>query len=122
MRTIIAGGRDYQMTPDDWRFLDTVGITEVVCGEARGADTGGKNWAKARCLPVKSFPADWDRYKKRAGYLRNAQMAQYAEAVVLFPGGNGTANMREEAIKVGIKVIEAPTTKDESHGAGREEA
>jgi hypothetical protein len=38
MKTIIAGGRHYRLTDEDYDFLDTLGITEVVCGGATGAD------------------------------------------------------------------------------------
>lgn len=41
------------------------------------------------------MPADWDRLGKKAGMVRNAQMADYADAAIVFWDGksNGTANM-----------------------------
>ncbi len=108
MTTIIAGGRDYRLTEEDFLWLDTIkpGISEVVCGGARGADTGGFNWGWSRGIPVKSFPADWKMYGKAAGFIRNCQMAKYAERVVLFPGGRGTAHMRQVAQQAGLIIIE----------------
>ena len=108
MTTIIAGGRDYHLTEEDFLWLDTIkpGISEVVCGGARGADTGGFNWGWSRGIPVKSFPADWKTHGKAAGFIRNCQMAKYAERVILFPGGRGTAHMRQEAKKAGLIIIE----------------
>lgn len=102
--TIIAGGRDYELTPEDEAWLDTLPIREVVSGGARGADAGGEVWANKRNLPITRFPADWDTHGKRAGWLRNCEMADYAQAVVLFPGGRGTASMRQEAEKRGLVI------------------
>lgn len=57
---------------------------EIVSGTARGADELGERYAAERGLPVKRFPADWDQYGRSAGYKRNAQMAEYADAAVIF--------------------------------------
>lgn len=108
MKTIIAGGRDYQLTEADRQRLDTQGISEVVCGGCSGADTGGFNWGWSRDIPVKTFVADWKAHGKAAGPIRNAEMARYAERCILLPGNRGTASMRREAMKAGIPVVEAP--------------
>lgn len=106
MKTIIAGGRDYQFTDTDHKKLDSlkVYITEVICGEARGADTCGKLWAKANNIPVKSFFANWNAFGKSAGYKRNVQMAEYADALIIFPGGKGTEHMFNIATEKGLKI------------------
>lgn len=101
-RTIIAGGRDYHLTKEDRAFLDTLPICEVVSGGAPGADSGGEAWAALREVPVRRFPANWAKYGKAAGPMRNQEMADYAEAVVLFPGGAGTADMRRRAKSSGL--------------------
>lgn len=110
MKVIIAGGRDYELTDADRARLDRarseLPITEVVCGCARGADTGGEDWAKARGVPVARFPADWKKFGRSAGPRRNLQMAQYAEALIAFPGGSGTANMVQQATERGLKVLD----------------
>ena len=114
MKVIIAGGRDYHLTDEDFRKLDRlhakVGITQVVSGCQRGADKGGELWATRNHIPVKPFPADWQKYGRRAGPIRNAAMAKLVGSeglCVLFPGGDGTASMREEAGRVGVKVIDS---------------
>jgi hypothetical protein len=108
MKTIIAGGRNYELTPEDFHLLDSlhgsIPITEVVCGMARGADQMGRDWALWRDIPVKEFPADWKTYGHHAGSIRNVAMAEYAEALVAFPGGRGTAHMIREATKRGFKM------------------
>ena len=116
MKAIIAGGRDYSFTNDDYYWLDELleefSITEIVHGGARGADACADRWAKDRGVKVKPFPVskkDWDTIGKRAGPLRNRKMARYVGEYglcILFPGGDGTASMREEADIVGVRVIE----------------
>jgi hypothetical protein len=108
MRLIVAGGRDYQFTEGDIAFLDKVApaITEVVSGGATGADRCGEEWASKNGIPVKVFPADWDTHGKAAGPLRNRQMAEYAQGVILFPGGAGTASMHREAAANGLYIVD----------------
>ena len=106
MKTIIAGGRHYDLTVQDIEKLDQLKdkITEVVSGCARGVDTQGENWAEKNNIKISKFPAEWDKYGKSAGYKRNQQMAKYANAVVLFPGGKGTNHMYDIAKKEGLVV------------------
>tara|TARA_R110002126_G_scaffold132550_1_gene276582 strand:- start:95 stop:616 length:522 start_codon:yes stop_codon:yes gene_type:complete len=102
---IIAGGRDYQFTNEDYWFLDTLGIKEVVSGCAKGADSCGEAWAKARGIPIKRFPAHWHEFGKSAGNIRNRQMAVYADNLVLFPGKTGSANMLEVAKSLNLNTF-----------------
>lgn len=111
MKTIIAGGRDYFFSLEDEAFLDSLPITEVVCGCAKGADTCGEEWALERGLPVKRFPAKWDKFGLGAGHIRNRQMALYAEVVVLFPGGKGTASMHKTAKELGLTIHKMKETE-----------
>lgn len=109
MKCIIAGGRDYKPSKKDAETIEQLisihGITEIVSGGCSGADAFGEHVAKKLNLSLKIFPADWARYGKSAGPIRNKQMAEYAEAIILLPGGNGTASMRAEAIKAGLQFI-----------------
>jgi predicted Rossmann-fold nucleotide-binding protein len=127
MKLIIAGGRDYQLTDADYDSLDellsSLPIQEVVHGGATGADECGEAWAKLRGIPVHPpFKADWydltkpdaiiktDRngrkYDAYAGPRRNKEMAAYADAVALFPGGDGTASMYRAAKGSGIEIYD----------------
>jgi len=92
MRVIIAGGRTF----DDLMLLaDKMGTftqrylhIQVISGKARGADTLGETWARDFTdMPVLEFPADWDTHGKRAGWIRNNQMADVATHVVVFWNG-----------------------------------
>jgi hypothetical protein len=108
MKTIIAGGRDYHLTDEDFHKLDQLKgtISEVVSGCARGVDTTGEIWANKNNIPVKKLPADWNKYGKSAGYKRNQQMAEYADAVILFPGGKGTNHMYDIAKRKGLDIYD----------------
>ena len=110
MRVIIAGGRDYELSETEISHLNvllvTLPIKEVVSGGARGVDTCGEAWARRFGLPVKRFPADWTRHRRSAGPIRNGEMAAYADALVAFPGGRGTADMVKQATAKGLKVFD----------------
>jgi len=80
-------------------------LTEVVSGGAKGADEFGEFIAKSYNTKLTVFPADWNKHGMAAGLIRNKQMVEYADAVVLFPGGKGTANMKEQAEKMNLKII-----------------
>lgn len=109
MKVIIAGGRTFEPKSEHKKWLKEtltkLGATEIVCGMAKGADMFGFQVAKEMYIPVKEFPANWYLFGKKAGYLRNEEMAQYADACVLFPGGKGTALMEILAKRYEIPVI-----------------
>ena len=54
-------------------------VTEIVSGGAKGVDRLGEWYARQRGLPCKAFPAQWAKYGKSAGPIRNAEMAEYAD-------------------------------------------
>jgi len=102
MKVIVAGSRNW--TKRDWLFTEldklrnTLPITEVVSGGAKGADSLGEFWAEKRGVPLTRFPAEWLRedgtVDKAAGFKRNVKMAEYADALVAFSTGTkGTAHM-----------------------------
>lgn len=110
-RVIIAGGRDF----DDYDLVVSTmdkllqNITEpitIVCGMARGADTLGERYAISKGYEVTRFPADWGKFGKAAGYKRNEQMAQNADALVAFWDGSsrGTKHMIDLAHKYNLRV------------------
>lgn len=108
MKTIIAGSRSCDCMAELELAIRTCGfeITEVVSGTARGADLLGEKWARNNGIPIKRFPADWDKHGKSAGYRRNEEMAQYADSLVALWDGEsrGTAHMVKIARKAGLSV------------------
>ncbi|WNF07240.1 DUF2493 domain-containing protein [Brevibacillus borstelensis] len=78
----------------------------IVSGGARGADKLGERYAKENDYLVEVHPADWDRHGKRAGYIRNKEMAEVANALIAFWDGKsrGTRMMIELARSHGLDV------------------
>lgn len=103
MRVIIAGSRSITNIEHVVRAVHKSGfnITEVVEGGARGVDTLAFDYAHANNIPVKVFPANWNKYGRSAGMMRNAEMADYAEALIAIWDGKsrGTRHMIDVADK-----------------------
>ena len=111
MKLIIAGGRefnDYELLKEklDNLLINNTDDVEIVSGKARGADSLGEKYAKEKGYPVKEFPAKWNEYGKRAGYLRNEEMALYATHCVCFWDGKskGTKHMIDLAKKSNLNL------------------
>ena len=125
LRIIVAGSRDfnnYQLLSDTlMKYLEDIDFTDnvdnpsqvkFVSGTARGADVLGEQFAYTWGYEVKRFPADWDGLGKRAGYVRNAEMAKFAIAdgnygmLIAFWDGKskGTKHMIDLANKHGLEV------------------
>lgn len=97
MKVIIAGSRtfyNYDLVEETMKNLE-IEVTEIVCGEAFGADTQGRKWAIKHNIPIKSFYPEWDKYGNYAGIRRNHQMGDYADYLVAFWDGksSGTKDM-----------------------------
>jgi len=110
MRLIITGGRDYRFTSQDTEVLDWLrtefDVSTVVSGGDNGADLCGEIWAEYRNIPVDRYPAQWGIYGRKSRLIRSLQMARNADAVILFPGGRGTASMRAIALQEGLMVFD----------------
>lgn len=113
MRVLVCGGRYF----DEWRMvataLDTLEVTVLMQGGARGADALALKWAETRGVPVITFPANW-RAGKRGGPERNAFMLEEGKPhlVVAFPGGTGTQDMIRRAEAAGVPVKRFPLSPD----------
>lgn len=110
-KVIIAGTRnfdDYQLLK---RYADKILANvskpiEIVSGRCRGADLLGEHYASEKRFLLTFFEAKWSEYGRRAGPMRNAQMASYADALIALWDGKskGTKNMIDEALKAGISI------------------
>ena len=89
MKTIIAGGRDITDYALVVAAVDACGwdISEVVSGTARGVDALGESYAAENGLPVKRFRPDWNQFGRAAGPMRNRDMAEYADALLVIWDG-----------------------------------
>lgn len=121
MRVLVCGGRTFCMKDGKYiieqmekafEWLDVIHaerqFTCVIQGEAHGGDTVGKTWAKLEGIPVECYPANWKKYGKRAGYIRNKQMLDEGnpELIIALPGGEGTDMMKRIGRESGVEVIE----------------
>ena len=115
MKVIIAGSRNITDYNSVKLAIIKSGfvIDEIVSGGAKGVDALGEKFAYENCISLKIFPANWDKYGKSAGYIRNQQMAKYADALIAIWDGKsmGTKHMIELAKKRNIRIyLECPNS------------
>jgi len=122
MRLLVTGGRYFSNRQLLHQTLDLLHaqhpFTVVIHGAAGGADELAGQWANANQVPIEAYPAEWRRYGRAAGVLRNTAMLNSGpDLVVAFPGGKGTADMVRKAEQAGLNVvvIDDPSIKS---GAG----
>ena len=86
----------------------------IISGGARGADTLGEKYAQDEGFSLEVFPANWNKFGKSAGFIRNEQMAEVADALIAFWDGksNGTKHMIEvmENKKLLVRVVNYETS------------
>jgi hypothetical protein len=112
-RILICGGRDYNNKDKVYEILDKAlsvfSDLHIIHGAASGADSLAGDWANERQMAWTAYPANWNEYGKRAGYIRNTQMLNEGkpDLVIAFPGGKGTQMMINlaEAAKVPVKKV-----------------
>lgn len=114
MKLIIGGSRDFvdhSVVLNGLKsFLVDQGLKrtdiQIVSGGARGADACGEWIANFFDIPLIKKNADWSTHGKRAGYIRNAEMADYADAALIFWDGQskGSKDMIDLATKKGLIV------------------
>jgi hypothetical protein len=110
MKVIIAGSRDFidldLLIEKCDSILEGKNDVEIVSGAARGADRLGEHYAGLREFGIKKFPAEWNKYGKSAGYKRNSEMAEYADALIAFWDGEskGTKHMIDLADSKGLEI------------------
>ena len=121
LRILVCGGRHF----DNYTLLNNAlaivlcakqtipECVEIVSGHCEGADSLAEKWAENKGASLKIFPADWVRYKKSAGPIRNKQMVDYISCfsdklVVAFvsPNSKGTRNTISLAKKNNIPVLQ----------------
>lgn len=118
MRVLVCGGRDWTNQEAINRRLYLLGGGHVIVhGAARGADTMAGIAARGLGLTVEEFPADWNKFGKRAGILRNLQMLDTKPDLVIafhsdIASSKGTGHTVGEARRRGIpvEVISSPVS------------
>ena len=115
-RVIIAGSRDYNNYEKLRNYCDNY-LHEhlkndeviIISGHTKGADYLGERYAIERGLKFEIFPALWNIHGKKAGMLRNIEMARIADALITFPcigsENKGTLHMLKTAQKFRLPEI-----------------
>ena len=119
-RIIICGERhfnDYEAMKEKVdRVLASLGVEksqiEIVSGHCVGADQLGEQYAEDHQVKCSVFPAEWKKYGRSAGPIRNTQMIQYASesdrpVVIAFvsPRSRGTKDTVQKAKRAGMEVF-----------------
>ena len=123
MKLIIAGGRkfdNYTLLKSEVnkfiQFHNDTNIT-VISGGATGADNLGERYARENNLILSRKNADWNKYGRAAGPIRNEEMAKEGTHLIAFWNGSkvrsGTYNMICIAQKYNLiyRVITTATTQ-----------
>lgn len=99
--------------------VERLGLDHIIEGGALGADRCAMIWAEVQGIPVTTFSAEWKKYGKAAGPIRNKRMLDEGrpDYVIAFPGGDGTADMVTQAKAAGITVHEIKELRD-AEGSG----
>lgn len=112
MNIVVTGGRKYVMTASDYVFLESVvsilGAGAILTGGARGVEAQAAEWARRRAIPVQTMRPNWTTDGDSAPFRANARLAAAADAVIAFPGAEGTADMLDQARRIGLPVHESP--------------
>lgn len=99
---LIAGGRDFSNYDLLVRrcaayIAENCDVLEptILSGRASGADSLGERFAKEYGLECMYFPAQWEKFGRAAGPMRNREMAQVTDGAVVFWDGRsrGTRSM-----------------------------
>lgn len=83
-------------------------VRKVISGGAPGADTIAHMWATRKGVASIVMRAEWKKFGKAAGPIRNKRMLDEGkpDLVIAFFGGDGTANMIQQARFAGIEVMD----------------
>lgn len=99
---LVAGSRErwapFSMIDNAIDLLKPHGVTslKIISGTAVGVDKSGEAWAEKNYVEVERYPADWGQFGRKAGHIRNAQMADIPPdfAFILWDGtSKGTQGM-----------------------------
>lgn len=111
IRLIVAGGREFSRYGSVLHNIKRLNlkyeITEIISGGARGADKLGERAAKALGISIQQFLPDWDGLGNRAGMVRNREMGEYGDFLLVFWDGKskGTKGMIDIANQLRLPMV-----------------
>ncbi len=99
-KKVVAGCRNYTNYEEAKEFIShciknikTQYNLIFVCGCCKGADKMGEKYAKENNYTVEYYPAEWDKYGKKAGPIRNEKMAMEGDYIICFWDGKSKGTM-----------------------------
>ncbi|MBQ7827417.1 MAG: DUF2493 domain-containing protein [Clostridia bacterium] len=118
MKIVVAGSRNYRDYYEAKKYIDSC-VNEIgrdntfvfISGGCKGADELGERYAAENGFEIERYPAEWSKFGKSVGPVRNKAMAEAADFVICFWDGKsrGTKSMIELAEKEGktvrIKIV-----------------
>lgn len=115
MRILVCGDRNWHnreiIRNELIKFLPDASNTIIIHGAARGADTIAGLIGAGLGMKVLAFPAEWHKYGRAAGPIRNQRLLDEGkpEMVLAFHNNihesKGTKDMVSRARKAGLKVV-----------------
>ncbi len=107
-QVIVTGSRDWPFPEQIYEALTNGCFNVVIQGGARGADRFAYFWAKKNNMKSITINADWDKYGKRAGFIRNEVMLRKFPKAWVYAfclnGSKGTVNCYMKAKELGMNV------------------
>lgn len=82
-------------------------LEEIVSGGAGGTDRLAWQYALVHKIKYTEFPADWKKFGKRAGHMRNTDIINYADVVIAFWDlrSPGTSDSIKKATEQGKSIV-----------------
>lgn len=127
-RALFCGDRnwnDHETIHTQLKVLQSAHPNLEIChGACRGADVVAGIEAKKLGIPVTPFPAEWDRYGKAAGPIRNRQMLREFQPQIVMAfhrnleGSRGTKDMITAAKEAGVAFVITGPVRKSPIGAG----
>lgn len=122
MKVLVCGSRTIDDPAAISQAIEKSGLhpTHIISGGARGVDRLAEEYAAENGVEFIEYLADWDKYGKRAGFIRNYAMVGAADAVIAVWDGtsSGTKHSIELARSSGKPVfVYTPNGKGTEVGA-----
>jgi len=114
MKIIVCGDRDWKNSKRLAAFLDFLdgksSVSLIIEGECRGADLMSRAWAESRQIPVDPHPANWTKYHRGAGPIRNRELLKSKPNLVVafhndIKKSKGTKDMLKAAMAAGVNCV-----------------
>ena len=111
MKVLICGSRFYTDYSRILQYVRSLEDAVIIAGGARGADTLAVKAAGACGFLFREYPAQWEKYGRKAGPIRNQTMLDMEKPDIVaafhedIESSKGTKDMVARARKSGVSVV-----------------